>query len=188
MVAPDDVARIGKDHLFLAYTYSWANADPGYDISVVPFFEAVAGNSFAAFHNPDSYYERQFYPAKSTKLAGATLVAGSDAPVNTRDPQPFVNMQIGVARSLPGLPPANPQERLTIRDLIDAYTINGARAMGRSGEFGSLEVGKSADFILVDQDILALADAGRADQIGKTKVVETWFRGAKVYSAPPRAR
>jgi len=183
VVSPEDVARIGKDHLYLAYTYSWANADPEYDLSVVPFFEHMSGNSFAAFHNPDSYYERQFYPAKSTKLAGATLVAGSDAPVNTRDPQPFVNMQLGVTRALPGLPPANPQERLTIRDLVDAYTINGARAMGRADEFGSIEAGKSADFIVVDRDILALADAGRPEEIGKTKVLETWFRGRKVYAA-----
>ncbi len=186
VVSPEDVTRIGKDHLYLAYTYSWMNADPAYDLSVVPFFERMSGNSFAAFHKPDSYYERQFYPARSTKLAGAILAAGSDAPVNTRDPQPFVNMQIGVTRSLPGLPPANPQERLTVRDLIDAYTLNGARAMGRADAFGSLEVGKSADFILLDQDILALGDAGHADQIGKTRVLETWFKGRKVYAAPSK--
>ncbi len=184
LVAPEDVARIGKDHLYLAYTYSWATADPAYDINVVPFFEPVSGNSFAAFHKPDSYYEKQFYPAKSTKLAGATLAAGSDAPVNTRDPQPFVNMQIGVTRAAPGLHPANPQERLTVRDVIDAYTIHGAQAMGRASEYGSLEVGKSADFILLNQDILALADAGKPEMIGKTKVIETWFRGQKVYAAP----
>ena len=185
VVAPEDVARIGKDHLYLAYTYSWMNADSDYDISVVPFFEHVKGNDFAAYHDPKTYYERQYYPAKSTKTAGAILAAGSDAPVNTRDPQPFVNMQLGVTRAEPGKPPANPWEQLTIRDLIDAYTLHGAQAMGRADEFGSLEVGKSADFILLDQDILALADAGHADAIGKTKVVETWFKGQKVYAAKP---
>ena len=186
VVSPEDIARIGKDHLYLAYTYSWATAVPDYDISVVPFFERVSGNSFAAFHDPASYYEKAFYPARSTKTAGATLVAGSDAPVNTRDPQPFVNMQIGVTRSEQGFAPANPQERLTLRDLIDAYTLNGARVMGRADEFGSLEVGKSADFILLDQDILALADAGRAGEIGKTRVLETWFKGRQIYAAPAR--
>jgi predicted amidohydrolase YtcJ len=184
VISPVDVVRIGKDHLYLAYTYSWATADPEYDITVVPFFEKVSGNNFAAFHNPDSYYEKQFYPTRSTKLAGATLVAGSDAPVNTRDPQPFVNMQVGVTRDNQGFPPANPQERLTIRELIDAYTINGARVMGRAGEFGSLETGKSADFVVLDQDILKLADDGKTELIGKTKVLETWFRGKLVYAAP----
>ena len=185
LVSPEDVARIGKDHLSLAYTYSWMVADPEYDLSVIPFFEQVRGNDYAALHNPDGYYERAFYPAKSTKLVGAVLAAGSDAPVNTRDPQPFVNMQIGVTRAEPGQPPANPWERLIIRDLVDAYTHNGAQGMGRADEFGSLEGGKSADFVLLDQDILALADAGHADQIGKTKVLETWFKGRKVYTATP---
>jgi predicted amidohydrolase YtcJ len=58
--------------------------------------------------------------------------------------------------------------------------------MGRAGEFGSLETGKSADFVVLDQDILKLADDGKADQIGKTKVLETWFRGKRVYAAPSR--
>ncbi len=187
LVSPEDVARIGKDHIYTVYTYSWATADPEYDITVVPFFTKMSGNSFAAFHDPNSYYERGFYPAKSTKDAGGILAAGSDAPVNTRDPQPFLNIQIGVTRDMAPYPPANPWERLSIRDMIDAYTINGARAMGREGEFGSLEVGKSADFILLDQDILSVADAGQPELIGKTKVLETWFRGAKVYDAakPP---
>jgi predicted amidohydrolase YtcJ len=179
------VARIGRDHLYLAFTYSWMNALPEYDITVVPFIERVSGNSFAALHNPDSYYERQFYPARSTMQAGAVLAAGSDAPVTTRDPQPFVNMQTGVTRAVAVLPPANPQERLTIREVVDAFTTGGARAMGRAGEFGSLEVGKSADFIVLDQDILALADAGRAEEIGRTRVLETLFEGLKVYSAQP---
>ena len=184
LVSPRDVARIGKDHLFTVYTYSWATAVPEYDMSVVPFFERVSGNSFAALHDPDSYYERQFYPARSTRDAGGILAAGSDAPVGTRDPQPFVNMQIGVTRAQAPFPPANPQERLNIRDLIDAYTINGARAMGRVSEFGSLEVGKSADFIVLDQDIVKVADDGQPEKIGATKVLETWFQGRQVYRAP----
>jgi predicted amidohydrolase YtcJ len=182
LVSPQDVARIGRDHLFLAYTYSWMNAMPEYDMSVVPFFEHIGGNSFAAFHNPNLYYERQVYPARSTKLAGGILAAGSDAPVETRDPQPFVNMRAGVTRALPGLPPINPRERLSIRDLIEAYTINGARAMARDREFGSLEPDKSADFILLDTDILAAADGGHPDRIGRTKVLQTWFKGRLVYS------
>jgi len=183
VVSPEDVSRIGKDRLYLAFTYSWATAVPDYDMTVVPFFERVSGNSYAALHNPSTYYERQFYPAKSIRDAGGILIAGSDAPVNTTDPQPFVNIEIGVTRAEPGYPPANPKERLTVTDLIDAYTINGARAMGRQNEFGSIEVGKSADFIVLDQDIIELTRQGRSADISKTKVLETWFRGVKVYSA-----
>jgi predicted amidohydrolase YtcJ len=67
--------------------------------------------------------------------------------------------------------------------VLDAYTINGAHALGRASEIGSLETGKSADFILVDQDILALGDGGHPEKIGDTKVLETWFMGNRVYSA-----
>jgi len=59
--------------------------------------------------------------------------------------------------------------------------------MGSADKFGSLEADKSADFILLDQDILALGDAGHADQIGKTKVLETWFKGRKVIPPNPES-
>jgi predicted amidohydrolase YtcJ len=183
VVAPEDVKRIGKDHLYLAYTYSWAATDPEYDMSVVPFLEKVEGSGYAALHKPEFYYEKQFYPARQTKSAGGVLVAGSDAPVETRDPQPFVNMQFALTRANPGQPPANPAERLTINEVVEAYTINGARAMGRAKDFGSLEVGKSGDFIVLNQDIFELARAGRAEDIGKTRVLETWLKGQRVY--PP---
>ncbi len=181
---PEDVARMGRDKLYLAFTYSWIYAEPGgYDLSIVPFFDKVHGNSYEAFHNPNSYYERNTYPTKTAKEAGAILVAGSDAPVLTKDPQPFVNMEFGVTRARHGMRPLSPQQRLDIRDLIDAYTLNGARALNRASEIGSLEVGKSADFIIVDQNILALADEGQPEKIGATKVVETFFMGKKVFAA-----
>ena len=151
---------------------------------MVPFLEHIKGHSYADYHNPDLAYERQFYPVRQTRDAGGILVAGSDAPVNTRDPQPFVNMQFAVTRALPGLPPANPAERISLSEVVEAYTLNGARAMGREDTFGSLTVGKSADFIVLDRDIFALAAAGKPEAIGETKVLQTWFRGERVYLAP----
>jgi len=184
-ITPEDVARMGRDHLYLAFTYSWIYAEPnGYDMSVIPFFNRVFGNSYEALHDPTSYAEKNDYPVKAAKEAGAILVAGSDAPVLTNDPQPFVNMEMAVTRARHGLPPINPSQRVSIRDVLDAYTINGAHALGRASEIGSLEVGKSADFVVVDQDILALGDAGHAEKVGDTKVLETWFMGTRVYTAP----
>ncbi len=184
-VTPDDVARMGKDHLYLAFTYSWIYAEPnGYDMSIVPFFNRVSGSSYEALHDPDSYAEKNDYPTKAAKEAGAILIAGSDAPVLTNDPQPFVNMEMAVTHARHGLPPINPAQRVTIRDVLDAYTINGAQALGRTSEIGSLEVGKSADFVVVNQNILALGDTGHPEKIGETKVLETWFMGKRVYTAP----
>jgi predicted amidohydrolase YtcJ len=182
IVNPDDVPRMGRDHLYLACTFSWATFDPEYDMLVVPFFDQVHGSDYAALHPVNGYYESAVYPFKAMKDAGATLVAGSDAPVNTRDPQPFANMAVAIARQLPDLPPITPAQRISIEDAINAYTINGARYLFLDAEAGSLEPGKSADFIVIDRDILKLAQAGKAPDIAQTHVVKTWFRGAVVYT------
>lgn len=181
LVDPSDVERIGRDHLYIAFTYAWMDTDTDYDITTVPFFEKVSGNSYAALHRPGSYFESNTYPVKAVQAAGGILAAGSDAPVETRDPRPFINMARAITRSISGNPPLSPQQSITIRDVIEAYTINGARMLSRDRDSGSLEVGKSADFIVVDRDILTLADGGRPEGIADTRVLSTWFRGKKVY-------
>jgi predicted amidohydrolase YtcJ len=184
VVDPADVTRFGHDHLYAAFTYAWMNTEPGYDLTVIPFFQKVIGNSYQALHPGGSYYESNAYPVRAIKAAGGILVAGSDAPVETSDPRPFVNMARAVTRALPGLPALNSEQSIPLRDVIDAYTVNGAEMLYFKDVAGSLEVGKSADFIELDRDILALADAGRAAEVADTKVLATWFRGAKVYSRP----
>ncbi len=182
LIHPDDVNRLGRDRIGVAFTYAWAYTDPDYDISVIPFIDKVTGTGPAALHDPSFYYERNTYPARSVKAAGGILLAGSDAPVDTRDPRPFINMQMAVTRRFAGQPALNPSEAISITDVLDAYTINGARSLGRADEIGSIEPGKSADFILLDQDILALAAAGDAQRIGNTQVLGTWFKGRRVYT------
>ncbi|HEV8018322.1 MAG TPA: amidohydrolase family protein [Steroidobacteraceae bacterium] len=179
---PTDVARIGRDRIYIAFTYAWMDTDPEYDLTVIPFIERVSGSSYAALHAPGSFYEANAYPVRSVKAAGGILVAGSDAPVETRDPRPFVNMAFAVTRSLPRQPPLGPAERITLREVIDAYTINGAQMLNLATEAGSLEVGKSADFVVLDRDILALADSGHPEAVADTQVVSTWFRGKRVYA------
>jgi predicted amidohydrolase YtcJ len=184
LVDPSDVTRFGHDHLYAAFTYAWANTEPGYDLTVIPFFQRVSGNSYQALHPQGSYYESNAYPVRAIKAAGGILVAGSDAPVETSDPRPFVNMARAVTRAYPKLPALNPQQSVPLRDVIDAYTVNGAEMLYLRDVAGSLEVGKSADFIVLDRDILALADSGHAAEVADTKVVATWFRGEKVYTRP----
>ena len=182
-VQPEDVARIGRDHLYVAFTLWWASSNFDYDMTIVPFVQQVVGNSYASRMAPGSYYVEHSYLARSTRDAGGIVVGGSDAPVGNRDPQPFVNIATGVLRHATGDQVLNARQALTVREALNAYTIDGARFLGRAGEFGSLEVGKSADFVILDRDILALADHGKADAIAGTKVLETWFRGARVYRA-----
>ncbi|HEV7431610.1 MAG TPA: amidohydrolase family protein [Steroidobacteraceae bacterium] len=182
-VHPDDLVRLGRDHLYVAYTMWWATSSLDYDMTIVPFVQHVTGNSYASRMAPGSFYVENSYPVRATRDAGGIVVGGSDAPVGRRDPQPFVNIATGVLRHAPGEMVLNARQAITVREALNAYTIDGARFLGRAGEFGSLEVGKSADFVVLDRDILALADKGNADAIAGTKVLETWFRGARVYHA-----
>ncbi len=179
LVHPDDIARIGRNQLFLAMTYAWIYTDKEYDLSVVPFIQRVRDDSFNALHEPDSYYERQAYPTRSMMLAGGVLTGGSDAPVESRDPRPFVNMEIAVLRARGGTPSLGKHEAISIGEALRAYTINGARALGRESEFGSIAVGKSADFIVLDRDILNIP----SNEIGGTRVLQTWFQGKRVFTA-----
>ncbi len=183
ITTPEDVRRVGKDHLYVAFTYAWMNVAEDYDITAIPFFIKVRGNSDSSLHPPGSRYDRDAYPVRSVQAAGGILTGGSDAPVETRDPRPFYNIARAVTRRVPGSPVLNASERVGIDSALSAYTINGAKMLGIDADAGSLEVGKSADLVVIDRNPLALAKAGRADDIAGTKVRETWFEGRQVYVA-----
>ena len=151
---------------------------------MIPFLQPVHGNGYAQLHPPHNAYDMNAYPVRDVKNAGGIIAAGSDAPVETRDPHPFVNIAHAITRRNPGGKALNPAQALDVREAIDAYTINGARMLGIDATAGSLEVGKSADFVVLDRDILRLAATGHADDIAKTRVRQTWFQGKQVYTAP----
>jgi predicted amidohydrolase YtcJ len=181
---PEDIARVGRDHLYVAWTYAWMGVDTGYDMTVIPFLEKIHGNGYAQLHAPGSFYETNAYPVRAVQNAGGITAAGSDAPVETRDPRPFVNIAHAITRRNPGGEALNASQDLNVDEAIAAYTVNGARMLGIDQDAGSLEVGKSADFIVLDRDILQLAADGHADDIAQTRVLQTWFRGAQVYLRP----
>ncbi|MEZ5891664.1 MAG: amidohydrolase family protein [Parvularculaceae bacterium] len=181
LVAPEDIARFAENDAYASFTFAWAIVDPQYDTTVMPFIDDVTGPN--GIYNPDGYYWKNVYPAESIRKAGGVVIAGSDAPVDTADPRPFINIEAAVRRSRTDLQPLNGNEAISIEDAVDAYTINAAKAMKQDDIAGSLEPGKKADFIILDRDIFDLANTGHAADISETKVLETWFGGEKVYAA-----
>ena len=126
------------------------------------------------------------YPMKSLFDAGVHVASGSDFPV-TSDPNALSGMQIGVMRwypesSMGGTIPATdilwPAERVTIKQMIRSFTIEGAYANMLEKTTGSIKVGKSADMVVLKRNIVKCA----ADKIGVgNKVLLTMFRGETVY-------
>ena len=76
------------------------------------------------------------------------------------------------------------REDSALAEMLAAYTINGARAVRQEAITGSIEAGKSADFIVLDRDLFALVKAGTPEQIAQTRVEQTVFMGETVYRKP----
>jgi predicted amidohydrolase YtcJ len=117
-------------------------------------------------------------PIASFARAGVHMAAGSDWPVSSMDP--FDGMEAAVTRASrvePGLAVSNPDERVDIATILRAYTIGGAYAMREEHETGSLEVGKAADFAVLDRDPLTIPST----DIHKVKVLSTWLLGRQVF-------
>lgn len=124
------------------------------------------------------------YPMKSYFNAGVIMTSHCDFPATTGAPNdPFGIMEIAVSgqvQSDGGLSdPFWYEECITREQALLALTINGAYQMHVENERGSIKVGKYADFVLVDKDVLECAQ----EDIHNAKVVSTWFEGKQVYPA-----
>jgi len=111
---------------------------------------------------------------------GGRLAFGSDWPVVTMNP--WEGLQTGVTRKTSeGKPEGGfvPSEAVSLEDGIKAYTLGAAFAGRREQQEGSLEAGKLADLIVVDQDLFKIP----ASEIDKTHVVLTMVGGKVVYES-----
>lgn len=114
--------------------------------------------------------------------SGVKVTIGTDFPASEGGilgANPFIQMQIAITRQMPLIfgddkriqPPVS--EKMSIKNVVEAFTVNGAFQMNMQDEIGTLEVGKKADLILIDQNIFEI----ESDKISETKVLLTFFNG-----------
>jgi predicted amidohydrolase YtcJ len=119
------------------------------------------------------------YACGSLLDAGARVAFGSDwsvAPLS-----PILGIDAAVQRrTLDGKNPGGwfAEQRITVRQAIEAYTLTAAYAAFQEKNRGSLEPGKLADLVVLSRDILA---EGEKERIASTEVLLTVVGGRIVY-------
>ena len=127
-----------------------------------------------------------FQPYKSLQEAGVIVGGGSDhmqkvGSMRSINPyNPFFGMWITMVRQPRWTDQVlQPAQRLSREDAIRLYTINNAFITFAEKEKGSLEVGKLADVIVLDRDILECP----IDEVKEIQVEQTYLSGEVVYQA-----
>jgi predicted amidohydrolase YtcJ len=127
---------------------------------------------------------RYFHPYKSLFEAGVVVGGGSDhmqkiGSMRSINPyNPFYGMWTTLVRQPRWTQkPLHVEERISREQAIRLYTMNNAFLLFAEKEKGSLEPGKLADFIVLEQDILTCP----LNQVRSIQVAETWVGGKQVY-------
>lgn len=109
---------------------------------------------------------------------GSRIACGSDFPVES--PNPFFGIHAAVTRmDHAGQPIAgwHPEQAMSLKEAFRCFTLDAAYAGHAENSLGSLEPGKWADFIVIDQDLFKMPTY----DIYKTGVLQTWVGGKQVY-------
>lgn len=131
------------------------------------------------------------YPMGLLKKAGVIISAGTDFPI-TIPPNPYIGIQTAICRTVPREHPdyenyheipLGPElspliNTVALKDIVASYTIWNAYQCFLEDITGSLEIGKSADFVLLSDKLTKLPSC----DIEKIYVEKTFFKGEEVYS------
>jgi predicted amidohydrolase YtcJ len=176
LIDPSDMPRVAGLRVILNWSPHWSGGMFG-----------VAAAEHLGWERFNRMY--QFNPVISS---GGTVTYGSDVvtqyEANRADP--FFGMQVGHTRVDPQYPmqpgPGTVEgtelrepmsARLSLEDLLHGYTLNGAVQLRLADQMGSIEVGKSANLVVLDADLFEVS----ADKIRNIEPVAVLFEGRLVH-------
>ncbi|KAK3200855.1 hypothetical protein GRF29_213g158488 [Pseudopithomyces chartarum] len=163
LTAPEDAARLGK--LGITASIQPVHADP----AILRAWPALLG--------PERI--KRAFAYQDFADHGATLAIGSDAP--TAPHPPLKNLYVATTRRSARYPdagdqPVNENFKLGIAEAVNAATHGAAYSCFAEHRLGTLEVGKEADFVVVEMDF-------QPEGLLSAKVSQTYFAGDKVFDA-----
>ncbi len=168
VVHPEDVPRFRELDVTANMQSLWAALEPQMVELTLPFLG-----------QPRSSWQ---YPWGDLMRAGAMLAMGSDWSVSTPDPLAAIHVAVNriahrdFAEGEYGA--FLPEQRIDLATALTAYTAGSAR-VNHLDETGQVRVGALADLVVLDRDPFV----GPPEEIGSTRVVETFVGGRSVHSA-----
>jgi hypothetical protein len=118
---------------------------------------------------------RWAFAFRSLKTHGAMLCFGSDHPGPSKKTEFPLNPLFGIQAAVLH---ENPDERLSLKEALEAYTVSPAHASGERESKGTIEVGKLADVAVLRTSPFEVA----VDQIQSIRVTLTILNGKVVFS------
>lgn len=119
------------------------------------------------------------WPIKEGFAANALVVAGSDWAV-VPSPNPWIGIETAITRRNPGGSARSfgLVEGITLQQALTMFTINAAHQLGIDRDAGSLESGKSADFLVLDRNPFDIP----VTEIHTLLPLETWIGGKQIFT------
>ncbi|MBQ0098123.1 MAG: amidohydrolase family protein [Oscillospiraceae bacterium] len=124
------------------------------------------------------------YPMKSLIDNGVIMSSSTDAPAAMSIEGNIMNvLEVATTGIMPedSAKPYAEKELISVREGLEALTINGAWQLGLENERGSVKVGKYADFVILDKNILDY-QGEQLRTIHNTQILSTYFEGKPAYT------